>query len=167
MSTDVIETRPRAVRRLWRAARRDGIRYLAPLGRLLFAGVFVLSALGHFSADRIEYAASHGVPFAAALVPFAGLLAFLGGLSVALGYRTRAGAWLLILYLVPVTFVMHRYWAISDPAAARMEYVQFMKNLSLLGGALLLACFGGGPFSLDAAAAGPPSTPHGRMPPRP
>ena len=101
------------------------------------------------------------------LVPFAGLLAFLGGLSVALGYRTRAGAWLLILYLVPVTFVMHRYWAISDPAAARMEYVQFMKNLSLLGGALLLACFGGGPFSLDAAAAGPPSTPHGRMPPRP
>jgi putative oxidoreductase len=45
---------------------------------------------------------------------------------------------------------MHRFWAIEDPLMARLEQVMFMKNLSMLGGALLIAHFGAGPFSLDA-----------------
>lgn len=163
MSTDVIDRRPRDTRRLWRTVRRDWARYLVPLGRALFAAPFLLSALGHFTYPMIRYAASQGVPAAKVLVPFAGLLAFFGGLSVALGYRARIGAWLLIAYLLPVTFMMHRYWAIPDPAAAELQRIHFLKNLSMLGGALVLTWFGAGPVSLDAAAAGPTST----LPPRP
>jgi putative oxidoreductase len=149
MSTDVIATHPR------RVARQDGIRYLAPAGRVLFAGIFLLSTLGHFSNETIAYAASNGVPVAHVAVPVAGLMAFLGGMSVALGYRTRIGVWLLIAFLVPVTLMLHRFWGPLDPAVAEMQRIHFLKNMSILGGALLLAYFGAGPFSIDAARKAP------------
>ena len=62
------------------------------------------------------------------------------------------GGWLLILFLIPVTVMMHGFWGIDDPAAARTQEIMFMKNLAILGGALLLAHFGGGPFSVDQRA---------------
>ncbi len=69
-----------------------------------------------------------------------------------LGYRARLGAWLLVLFLVPVTAMIHNFWAVKDPMMAQMQLGFFMANLSRLGGALLIAYFGAGPFSLDARA---------------
>ena len=103
---------------------------------------------GHFRATTIAYAAAQGVPLASVTVPLSGVLAILGGLSVALGYKARWGAWLLVLFLVPVTLMLHRFWGLTDPAAATMQQVMFMKNLALLGTALLMAAVGSGPFSL-------------------
>src|SRR5947207_2471676 len=120
------------------------------LGRLLFSVIFLMSSFGHFSAKTIGYAAAQGVPFAQIAVPASGLLALAGGLSVLLGYKARIGAWMLVLFLVPVTFMMHRFWGISDPQAAQMQMINFMKNISMLGGALLITQFGAGPASLDA-----------------
>ena len=128
---------------------RDFTRYLVPLGRLLFVTIFVLSSFGDFSSGTIAYAAHHGVPLANVLVPLAGVMAFVGGLSVLLGVRARIGALLLVLFLVPVTLIMHRYWGIADPATAKLQQVMFLKNLSMLGGALLIMYFGAGPFSLE------------------
>ena len=82
--------------------------------------------------------------------PVAGLIALAGGLSVALGYHAKAGAWLLVLFLVPVTFTMHRFWAEKDPMLIQMQQVNFLKNLALLGGVLLIGQFGAGPMSVDA-----------------
>jgi putative oxidoreductase len=128
----------------------DAIRWLAPAGRALFAAIFVMSAFGHFSQATIGYAASQGVPAAGVLVPLSGVLSLVGGLSVLLGYRARIGAGLLVLFLVPVTLTMHAFWAASDPAMAQMQLINFMKNVSLVGGALLLMYFGAGALSLDA-----------------
>ena len=125
------------------------MKYLVVLGRILYAAIFLLAAPGHFSAGTIAYAAGHGVPLAAIAVPLSGVLALLGGLSILLGYKTRIGAWLLVLFLVPVTFTMHNFWAIPDAAAAATQRIMFLKNLSMLGAALLLGHFGGGPLSLD------------------
>ncbi len=69
-----------------------------------------------------------------------------------LGYRARLGAWLLVLFLVPVAAMIHNFWAVKDPMTAQMQRGFFMANLSRLGGALLIAYFGAGPFSLDARA---------------
>jgi putative oxidoreductase len=124
--------------------------YLAALGRVLYAAIFIVSGFGHFSAQTIGYAAAEGVPSPGLLVPLSGLLSLAGGLSVLLGYRAKLGAWLLVLFLVPVTLVMHAFWAIPDPAMSSMQQVNFMKNLSMLGAALLIAYFGAGPLSLDA-----------------
>lgn len=125
-------------------------RFLAPVGRVLFGLIFVLAAPGHFSAGTIAYAASQGVPLATVAVPVAGIISLVGGLSVALGFRTRIGAWLLAVFLVPVTLFMHRFWGIPDPMMAQNQMVHFLKNLSMLGAALYLAWAGAGPVSLDA-----------------
>ena len=45
---------------------------------------------------------------------------------------------------------MHHFWAEIDPMAAQVQRVMFMKNVSMLGGALLIGDFGAGPLSLDA-----------------
>src|SRR5262245_36495780 len=111
-------------------------RWVVPLGRFLFASIFLASVPNHFNAQTIEHAASQGVPLASLAVPVAGVLELVGALSVAFGVFARVGAWLLVLFLVPVTLMMHQFWTIADPQAALMQQSMFLKNISLLGGAL-------------------------------
>ena len=119
-------------------------------GRQLFSIIFILSSASHFKPPTVEYAAQHGVPLASLLVPLSGIVALVGGLSVLLGYQTRFGAWLLTLFLIPVTLMMHNFWAAPDATAFQVERALFLRNVALLGGALLIGYFGGGPLSLDA-----------------
>ena len=93
------------------------------------------------------------MPLAAIAVPLSGVLAIVGGLSILLGYRAKLGAWLIVLFLVPVSLMMHKFWTVTDPTMAQLQMVLFMKNVSMLGGALLISQFGAGPFSLDARRA--------------
>jgi putative oxidoreductase len=120
------------------------------LGRLLFAVIFIMSGPRHFMSQTIAYAASQGVPIASIAVPFSGVLAFVGGLSILLGYRAKLGAWLIVLFLLGVTPMIHKFWAVTDPMMYQMQLVMFMKNVSMLGGALLITQLGSGPWSLDA-----------------
>lgn len=123
---------------------------LVLVGRILFAAIFIAAAPRHFTAEGIAHAAELGVPLAKLAVPLSGMMAIAGGLSVLLGYQTRAGAWLLIAFLVPVTVMMHAFWRLSDPVAVHTQQAMFMKNISMVGAALFIAYFGGGPLSLDA-----------------
>ncbi len=128
-------------------------RYLVPVGRALFAAIFLIAAPAHFTQQDIGYAAQQGVPWPQVLVPFTGLLTLAGGLSVLLGYKAKLGAWALVAFLVPVTVIMHNFWAVQDPMMAQMQQVIFLKNVAMVGGALLIAYFGAGPLSLDARLA--------------
>ena len=150
MSTDVLPASQRHLQRSEPLGTTRAATYLVPLGRLLFALIFLQSVPMHFTSQGISYAAQAGVPFANVLVPLSGMLALVGGLSVLFGYRARIGAVLLILFLVPVTLMMHAFWAVPTTELARMQLVMFMKNLSILGGALMIAYFGAGPISIDA-----------------
>lgn len=123
------------------------------LGRLLFAAIFIASAPMHFSQETIDMATSRGVPLASLAIPASGLLELAGGLSILLGYRAKLGAWALVLFLVPVTLMMHQFWAAPNQEAAAIQLAMFMKNLSLIGGALLITQFGSGPMSLDTRRA--------------
>jgi len=77
-------------------------------------------------------------------------LALAGGLSLLLGYRARLGAWLLVVFLVPVTLMMHAFWAVSDPALFSIQLTLFVRNLLMLGAALFITHAGAGSLSLDA-----------------
>lgn len=123
--------------------------YLVVLGRLLYTAVFLISVPAHFRESTILHAAGQGVPIAEIFVPLAGIIALLGGVSILTGYKAKEGAWLIILFLGPATLMMHPFWDIADPAAAALQRIHFMKNLSMLGAALLIAYFGSGPLSLD------------------
>ncbi len=120
------------------------------LGRFLYVLIFLMAAPSHFSKQTIAYAATQGAPLASVVVPLSGIIALAGGLSILLGYRAKIGAWLIVLFLVPVTLTMHKFWTVHDPVMAQTQMVMFMKNLAILGGALLISQFGAGPLSLDA-----------------
>jgi putative oxidoreductase len=120
------------------------------LGRFFFALIFLFAAPNHFTKQTIAFSASQGVPLAGIAVPLSGVIAIAGGVSILLGYRAKLGAWLLVLFLVPVTLMLHKFWTVTDPMMAQIQMILFLKSVSMLGGALLITQFGAGPFSLDA-----------------
>lgn len=123
------------------------------IGRILFSVNFIMAALAsHFSAQGVGYATSMHVPMAGFLVPFSGVMALVGGLSILLGYKAKLGAWLLVIFLIPVTFMMHAFWNVTDQMMMQMQMAIFMKNMAMLGCALMLTWFGAGPLSIDGIA---------------
>ena len=123
--------------------------YIILTGRIFYSLIFLMTIFSNFSQKAISEAVAQGVPLASIAVPLSGIIAILGGLSVALGYKAKWGACLLVLSLIPVTLMMHNFWAISDPMMAQMQQIMFMKNLALLGAALFISQMGSGPMSLD------------------
>jgi len=115
------------------------MRVLYLVGRVLFALIFIVAAPRHFTAEGINHAADLGVPLAALCVPLSGVMALAGGLSVASGYRSEWGARMLIAFLVPVTLMMHGFWRLHDPQAVHIQQAMFLKNVALVGAALLMA----------------------------
>ena len=114
------------------------MKYTVLLGRILFSLIFLSSGLFHFSGMAVSYASSQGVPLASILVPFSGIMAIVGGLLILVGYKAKWGAWLIVLFLIPVTFMMHAFWKETDPMQKQMQMGMFMKNISILGGAVSL-----------------------------
>ena len=132
---------------------------LAVVGRLMIAVIFLLSALGNkiwnFSSVA-EVMASKGMPQNIILgIPahkylLSGAIVFLivGGISVAIGFKARLGAFMLLLFLLAATYYFHDFWnAESDQQPAEM--IQFLKNLALSGTMLFIIANGAGPGSLD------------------
>jgi putative oxidoreductase len=119
------------------------------LGRLLLVLIFLSAAPRNFLSQTAAYVASQGVPLASIFVPLSGIVSLVGALLVLLGYHGKIGAWLLVLFLVCVTPTMHKFWGITDPTKHQLQYIMFMKNLSMLGGALFISQAGTGPWSLE------------------
>lgn len=129
------------------------MKYILLIGRILFSLIFLTSGIfGHLinMQQTAGYAASNGLPMAQVLVPLSGIVAILGSVSIILGYKAKIGGWLIVLFLVPVTLAIHHFWTFTDPMQHMMQMTLFMKNISMLGGALIIAYFGAGPVSLDA-----------------
>jgi putative oxidoreductase len=125
---------------------------LVPLARLLFASIFLFYGPRNFTDFNIQLGANAGMPMPNLVVPIGGIIAIVGAVSVVLGYKARIGAVLLILFLVPATLFVHRFWALEG-AAQQEQIANFLRNTSLIGGALFLCHFGAGPYSLDARGA--------------
>ena len=124
---------------------------LTVAGRVALSTIFFLSAVGnkipHFQ-DVAGVMEKVGVP--APQLMLAGAISFLivGSLSVALGFKARWGASLLLVFLVLATYFFHPFWELEG-AQQMQENIQFMKNASMLGAMLLIVANGSGPMSLD------------------
>ncbi|MET3172804.1 UNVERIFIED_ORG: putative oxidoreductase [Arthrobacter sp. UYCu721] len=128
------------------------------IGRVLFSVLFLVSAFGHLTKREMMsgYAASRGVPAARVLVPLTGVQLGVGAVMVALGLWPDLGALILFVFLLPTAFLMHAFWKESDPQSRAMERVQFLKDLSLAGAALVLfAAFASLGGDLHLVIAGP------------
>ncbi len=113
------------------------------LGRILFGGYFAFSGFNHFKMleSMTGYAKSKSAPMPKVSVAFSGLLLIIGGLSVLFNILPSVGLAALILFLIPVTFIMHAFWKIEDPMAKMHEMVNFMKNIALLGAVCILLAY--------------------------
>jgi putative oxidoreductase len=124
---------------------------LLMLARLTLGAIFVLSGYGKLRGFE-GFAASltnRGVPMAQLFGVLGVAAEFGGGLAVVLGFMTRYAALLMIAFIIVATGIAHRFWEVPDPAAHIAQMTNFMKNLSMLGGFLLLFAMGGGKLSLD------------------
>lgn len=124
--------------------------YVFIIGRILFSLIFLVKSIEHFFPSMIDHAETMNVPAPSLFVPIFGILAFLGGLSILLGYKAKIGGWLLVIFLIPVTFLMHPFWNAPDNFSWMMHHYCFWKNLALLGTSLMIAYTGSGPMSLDS-----------------
>ena len=113
---------------------------LLVIGRVLFALIFINSGIAHLTKlnDMTGYAKFKKVPAAKLAVLVTGLMLIIGGLYIVFGVYADLGALLLALFLVPTAFMMHNFWTIQDPQAKQGEMINFFKNLSLAGAALII-----------------------------
>ncbi|MBA2765322.1 MAG: DoxX family protein [Thermoleophilaceae bacterium] len=110
------------------------------IGRIMFALLFIGGGIGHFQdrAAMVAYGKTRGAPVPELVVPLTGVVIIAGGLGVMLGVFPDLAALALAFFLLPTAFIMHAFWTISDPKEKMFERAQFMKNIALCGGALVL-----------------------------
>ncbi|WP_137286638.1 DoxX family protein [Halorussus salinisoli] len=122
------------------------------VGRVLFGGVLAFMGLNHFlQADQMAgYAEAKGAPAPTLSVYASGGLLVLGGASIVLGVFPLVGAAALVAFLVVATPMFHDFWSVEDPERQQQEMTDFLKNVALVGGALVLLAVSGGswPFAL-------------------
>jgi putative oxidoreductase len=104
------------------------------IARVLLCLVFIHAVIGKLTgfAGVAGMMSDRGLPFAPALLVAAMALMAVGSVLVISGIRARLGAILLLLFLVPTTLIFH-----NDVADAQQR-IQLFKNLSIIGGLLLV-----------------------------
>jgi len=70
-------------------------------------------------------------------VIIAGILLLIGGVSIITGYKPTIGVIALVTFFLPVTFIMHDFWAVTDQMQRMGQMVNFMKNIALMASAVM------------------------------
>jgi putative oxidoreductase len=121
------------------------------VGRILLGLLFILSGaakIGGFDGTVTEIASRH-LPLPSLVAVLTIVIELGGGLALAAGWQTRWTAYGLAAFTLLAALLFHDFWAAS--AAERMAQVgNFLKNLSIVGGMLVLAVHGPGALSVDA-----------------
>ena len=123
---------------------------LALVGRILLGSIFVLSGFKKLMAfsGLVASISGKGLPMPEVLAVLTIAIELGAGLLLVIGWKARWAAFLIFLFTIPVTVVFHNFWAMEGAQAA-MNQTQFLKNLSIMGGMLMVAAFGPGRYSLD------------------
>jgi putative oxidoreductase len=125
------------------------------LGRLLITYIFITSGTGKvFSWDaNVQYMSTRHLPEIPVLLAIATLIEVGGSVCLITGYQARVAAIVMFMYMIGLTLIFHNYWAASGNLAGIQE-THFRKNLAIMGGLLMLAYAGPGPWSLGQTESG-------------
>jgi putative oxidoreductase len=123
--------------------------WIVLLARLALAALYLPSGFNkllHLT-NFADGLAAKGVPAPTLLAVLGAACEFLGALALLLGFLTRYAALLLVGFTIVASVVSHHFWDVDD-AARQMQYIQFMKNMAITAGFLLLFVHGPGSLSL-------------------
>ncbi len=123
---------------------------LALVGRVLLAWLFLVSGLDKMNAfaGTAGYIASQGLPMPAVLAGATIALELVGGLLLLVGFKARWVAAAFAAFTLVASFIFHNYWAMPE-AQQMLQRLMFLKNLSIVGGLLMVVAFGPGRWSVD------------------
>lgn len=123
-------------------------------GRILLSVVFLISGLFKVAgySQIVSYAAAAHLPAPGVAIALAAVAELGCGLAILAGFKTRIAAWILFLYLIPTSFIFHNFWAVQG-VEQQTQMVNFIKNVAIMGGLLLLSVNGAGAYSADATLA--------------
>jgi uncharacterized membrane protein YphA (DoxX/SURF4 family) len=110
------------------------------IGRIIVGLYWLNGAITHFTQTKsmVPYAKMKNVPMADFAVPGTGVLLLVAALSIITGFYPVVAVAALVVFLVPVTFMMHNFWTVEDPMAKMSDMIMFTKNISMLGYTLIL-----------------------------
>lgn len=110
----------------------------------LYESFTTIQFIGRTKATLLAYGLSWYPEF---LIYFTAVALFIGGLFLLIGYRPGFAVTLLLLYWVPVTFIVFPFW--NDPPEIRnVQAVHFMKNIAFIGGMIHVLVYGTGKYSI-------------------
>ncbi len=128
-------------------SRKDELILLARVLLMVLFVIFGWSKLMGFS-GTVAYMAAQGIPLPAISAVIAVVAEFFFGIAIVIGFYTRPVALLLAVYTLATAVIGHHYWTMVD--GTRMEnMINFYKNVSIVGGLLLLCVTGAGKYSID------------------
>jgi putative oxidoreductase len=123
------------------------------IGRILLSAIFLITGFGqafHWSGVMVFTRTGEStMPISVYIIALAVIFQFLGGISLLLGYKTRIGAILLIIFIMPVTLYYHHFWDLDD--LSQVTQIQmFFKNVAIMGGLFGIVANGPGAWSIDS-----------------
>jgi putative oxidoreductase len=120
------------------------------VGRICISAIFLYEAYDSivFFNSTKKTMSEYGLLWQQDLMLLGAIVALtIGGLFVLIGFQARFGALLLVLYYVPLTFILYSFWDDPQPMR-RINEIHFMKNLAILGGLLIIVVNGSGKYSV-------------------
>lgn len=127
---------------------------VALIGRVLVVILFLFSGWGKFSGleGTAGYIASKNLPMPMVLAVASGVVELAASILVTIGYKARWAALVLAIFTILAALLFHNYWTFEDAAARSAQYLNFWKNVGILGGLLMIVAFGPGRYSVDGGS---------------
>ena len=123
------------------------------IGRLLLSNLFIVSGFKKITgfAGTAGYMAAKMPSLDPSVIKILLVITiaveFGGGLMVLLGWQARWAATALLLWMIPVTYIFHAYWGLP-PDQMQVQFINFQKNMAIMGGMLYIIAQGPGRYSL-------------------
>ena len=129
--------------------------YVSLAGRILLALMFIPAGFGKLTniGGTAGYIASGGLPFPSVLAVLVGALELFGGLALVIGFKVRWVGLAMALFTLAASMLFHPFWSVPE-AQQMVTKLLFMKNISVVGGRLLISALGAGALSLDERRSG-------------
>ena len=129
--------------------------YVSLAGRILLALMFIPAGFGKLTniGGTAGYIASGGLPFPSVLAVLVGALELFGGLALVVGFKVRWVGLAMALFTLAASMLFHPFWSVPE-AQQMVTKLLFMKNISVVGGMLLISALGAGALSLDERRSG-------------